>query len=228
MSMGYRREPFQIGEWYHCYNRGIDKRVVFDSESDSERFLQSLYLCNDEKRAGRSDFDYYPHPRIFTIQRFAPLVSIGAYSLMPNHFHLLMQEKVENGISKFMHKLGTSYTMYFNEKNGRVGNLFYKPFRSRRVSNDSHFSYLPQYLHLNPIEMFEHGWKKGVLRRSLRELQRELSAYRFSSYMDYSGHRRPENSILDPNAASLLMGLSTNPLTILSEANEYYSQLKLS
>jgi putative transposase len=223
--MGYRREPFEIGQWYHCFNRGIDKRAVFDSEIDGERFQQSLYLCNNENRFERSNFDYHPHARVFTIKRSSPLVSIGAYSLMPNHFHILIQEIIEGGISRFMHKLGTSYTMYFNEKNERVGNLFYKPFRSRRVSHEAYFMHLPQYIHLNAVEMFEPRWKEGRLRRSAEAIDSELRKYRFSSYIDYCDVIRPEHAILDPSASKAL-SVSKNPGRMVREAVAYYSNLK--
>ena len=226
--MGYRREPFEVGEWYHCYNRGIDKRSVFGSEFDSDRFLQSLYLCNNADAVGRSDFDHYKHARIFQIERLEPLVAIGAYSLMPNHFHLLLQEITDSGISRFMHKLGTSYTMYFNEKNTRVGNLFYKPFRSRRVSRELHFRHLPHYIHLNPIELFEPGWKKGVTKKQLRDIERELSEYRFSSYMDYRGGKRPEGAILAPAVRELFMEELADTMSVLSDAKGYYAALELS
>ena len=226
--MGYRREPFEVGEWYHCYNRGIDKRSVFESEFDSDRFLQSLYLCNNADAVGRSDFDHFKHARIFQIERSEPLVAIGAYSLMPNHFHLLLQEITDGGISRFMHKLGTSYTMYFNEKNTRIGNLFYKPFRSRRVSHESHFRHLPHYIHLNPIELFEPGWKKGVTKKQLRDIERELSEYRFSSYMDYRGGKRPEGAILAPAARKLFREELADTMSLLSDAKGYYAALELS
>ena len=216
-----------MGEWYHCYNRGIDKRSVFGSEFDSDRFLHSLYLCNNADAVGRSDFDHYKHARIFQIERLEPLVAIGAYSLMPNHFHLLLQEITDGGISRVMHKLSTSYTMYFNAKNIRVGNLFYKPFRSRRVSRELHFRHLPHYIHLNPIELFEPGWKKGVTKKQLRDIERELSEYRFSSYMDYRGGKRPEGAILAPAVRELFMEELADTMSVLADAKGYHASLEL-
>ena len=82
---------------------------------------------------------------------------ILAYCLMPNHFHLLLQDALPagGGISKFMQKVGTAYTMYFNASRERAGNLFVKPFRSKHVSDDRYFKRVAQYIHFNPIELME-------------------------------------------------------------------------
>ena len=82
-----------------------------------------------------------------------PIVEILAFVLMPNHFHLILQQKVDSGITKFMHKLGTGYTMYFNEKYSRVGHLFQGRFKAVLVEKDHHFLYLPHYIHLNPLDL---------------------------------------------------------------------------
>ena len=161
--MGYRRVPFQSDEWFHCYNRGIDRRTVFESENDSNRFLKLLYLANSRENVRLDDLS----DDIDTIvgrPRADSLVSIGAYCLMPNHYHLLLKEISGSGISRFMQKLGTAYTMYFNIRHGRTGNLFIKPFRSRHVGEDRYFQRVVNYIHLNPAELFESGWKKGSVR----------------------------------------------------------------
>src|SRR5579859_6476622 len=134
--MGYRRTPFVEGEWYHCYSRGIDKRTVFENPEGFNRFIELLYLANDSKLIDRAAMRSLSHEKILQLPRKANLVAIGAYCLMGNHFHLLLQEKVPNGISKFMHKVGTGYTKYFNLKNDRIGNLFVKPFRSKHIHDD--------------------------------------------------------------------------------------------
>lgn len=222
--MGYRREPIEVGEWYHCYNRGIDKRQVFESEQDCERFLQAMYVCNGDGSPGRNDFEHFSHARILSIERGSPIVAIGAYCLMPNHFHILMQEVVENGISRFMHRVGTSYTMYFNLKNQRTGNLFNKPFRSRHVKGEQHFRHVPQYIHLNAAEIFDANWKKGT-GQSAAVMEKRLKEYRFGSFTDYCGTRRPEGAILDVSSMRLLKENMPTPLSVVQEAAEYFHSL---
>src|SRR5665213_1316921 len=102
------RVPFGFGEWYHCYSRGVDKRVVFDTPADYRRFLELLYLSNGTQSHWRSAFQDDDVHMIFSSDRSEPIVAIGAYCLMPNHFHLLIQELTEGGITLFMRRLGTA------------------------------------------------------------------------------------------------------------------------
>src|SRR3954464_6221238 len=114
--MTRRRVAFGVGEWYHCYNRGIEKRITFDDERDYRRFLELLYLANDELPLRRDEIGLRKFEEILTLPRGKKLVSIGAFCLMPNHFHLVLKETSEGGITAFMRKLGTAYTLYFNSK----------------------------------------------------------------------------------------------------------------
>lgn len=142
---------------------------------------------------------------------------------MPNHFHILLQETIERGISKFMQKVGTSFAMYFNVKRKHVGNVFIKPFRSKHIKDDLYLRQVAQYIHLNPAELFEPGWKRGTV-RNMRLLEKRLSAYHYSSLPDYCGARRPEKAILNTKAIELLKDA---PLlaTVLEEAAAYYAEL---
>ena len=118
---------------------------------------------------------------------------------MPNHFHLLVRELKEGGISKFMQKLMTGYTMYFNKKNDRNGSLFQGKFKATHVSNDRYLRYLVSYIHLNPVKLIEPKWKEsGIADRATAE--RYLARYGPSSYRDYLNETRSENVILDTSA----------------------------
>ena len=222
--MAYRRVPLAPGEWYHCYSRGVDKRRVFSAVKDYERFLQALYLSNDTGATNRPNFQHLCHEAIFELPRNKQLVAVGAYCLMPNHFHLLLKEVEEGGISKFMHKLGTSYTMYFNIKNERVGNLFVKPFRSKHVGEDRYFKHVAQYIHLNPAEIYEPRWRAGIV-HSFSELETHLEAYRFSSFLDYCGSGRKERTILDTDAVNLIRDAILPLKSVLAETAAYYADL---
>ena len=219
--MAYRRVPFQVDEWFHCYNRGIDKRTVFESEDDSERFLQLLYLANSEEKLHLADISLTTD-EIMWHERGAPLVSVGAYCLMPNHFHLMLKEIRENGITQFMRKLGTAYTMYFNLRHERTGNLFLKPFRSRHVDSDRYFQHVVNYIHCNPAERIDAGWKEGRI-NSMNRLERELRAYRYSSFPDYVGNRRPISAILSDDVRETYRHVPARKM--LKEAHAYYRDL---
>lgn len=225
MGMSYRRVPFVVGEFYHCYTRGIDKRVTFNDIGDHERFLQALYVCNDVREFKRDALSNFFHDAILRLERDVPLVSIVAYCLMPNHYHLILYEISENGISRFMQKLGTLYTMYFNAKNERIGSLFVSPFRSKHIDSDEYLKQVIQYVHLNSAELYEPGWKDGIV-RDMPLLKKELATYRFSSFPEYAGVRRPEHSILDWGLVNDVYEKIPRLDAVVGEAAEYYRGLR--
>ena len=187
------------GEFYHIYNRGTDKRDVFNNDYDYERFLSLLYIANgsipvDLKLQGSTLY------KILEIDRGNNLVEICAYCLMPNHFHLIIREKNEGGISKFMQKLTTAYTMYFNKVCERDGSLFQGRFKAKHADSDNYLSYLIAYIHLNPVKLIDGSWKeKGV--QNMAQAEVFLNKYRYSSYLDYSRNSsRSESKILNMSA----------------------------
>src|SRR3989344_1337662 len=214
-----RRHPFVIDEWYHCFNRGVEKRSVLGDEHDAQRFLMLLYLAN-----GTEPVDLFAErkpelKKAFETERGTPLVTIGSYCLMPNHFHLLIKEVTDNGIATFMQKVGTAYAMYFNKKNDRVGNLFLKPFRSRHVATDRYFQRVLQYIHCNPAELFEPGWKSGKV-RNMRLLERKLTEYPYSSLSGFA-----ERGNVSPIISRDVFDVADHPSIsrMLEEARAYYA-----
>ena len=178
------RPPIAADEWYHCFNRGVDKRVVFNDEDDCERFMALLFVSNDEDSNTRL-FDLERRRINLTkmIQygpvRGAPLVDIGAYALMSNHVHFVVRPLTDSGLARFMQKVFTGYTMYFNSKYERSGPLFSGKYKSKHLDTDEYFKHAVQYVLFNPIELFEPNWKKGLGDRS--RIERELRAYRYAS-----------------------------------------------
>jgi len=189
-----RKFQFVPGEFYHIYNRGNNKMPIFLKDKDHERLIKLLFLCNSLKPVVIKDL---PQGRALgKIDRGKTIVDIGAYCLMPNHFHLLIHECMEGGISKFMLKLATAYSMYFNMKHKRTGTLFEGRFKARHANDDRYLKYLFAYIHLNPVKLIDSQWKEnGIIDRA--KAQRYLKTYRFSSYLDYLGKKRPENMILN-------------------------------
>ena len=118
---------------------------------------------------------------------------------MPNHFHILLKEKREDGISLFMQKLTTAYTMYFNKKNERTGSLFGGTFKAEHLDKDTYLKYIFAYMHLNPLKLINPKWKELGL-KNFNQANSFLVNYKWSSYLDYKGHIRPQNKILDREA----------------------------
>lgn len=193
-----RSMTFSIGEFYHVYNRGVEKRKIFLSDSDYKRFVALLHLCNstdpvhiDMRRTTLDEIlDTSPKNR---------LVDVGAYCLMPNHFHLLLHESREDGISQFMHKLTTAYTMYFNKKNNRNGRLFQGVFKAEHANKNEYLKYLFGYVHLNPIKLVDSKWKDNGIKNKT-SAKNFLEKYEYSSYPEYAGLNRKEKVILSPKS----------------------------
>lgn len=198
--MSVRSITFAPSEYYHVFNRGVEKRTIFKSSRDKQRFQKLLYLCNGDKIVHLSNLANLNNGKSFySIDRGRPLVAIGAYCLMGNHFHILLQENVLGGISRFMQKLSTAYSMYFNLKNERTGALFEGKFCGRHVNNDLYLKYIYSYIHLNPVQHIEPEWKEKGIKKS-RLVNDYLHNYKFSSFSDYLGGDREEAVILDKSS----------------------------
>ena len=191
-----RKISFSEGEYYHIYNRGVNKNDIFENDHDREHFIRLLFVSNSNKAVRFSEIKSLPYS---VINRENPLVSIGSYCLMPNHFHVLIKENAEGGISSFMAKLTTGYSMYFNKIHGRVGPLFQSRFKAQHADNDNYLKYLFAYIHLNPVKILEPEWKeKGITDQ--KRVKEYLKKYKYSSYEDYAGSEREERLILSKEA----------------------------
>jgi len=196
-----RKFSFAPGEYYHLYSRGTEKRTIFLDYGDYLRFLVLLHVANFHQAVHLSDYcqgESLPISLLWTKSFGEKLVDIGAYCLMPNHFHILVREKKNNGIPQFMKKLLTGYSMYFNKKQTRTGKLFEGAFKATHVDNDEYLRYLFAYIHLNPVKSLDpKNWENKIIRNQATA-QNYLDQYEYSSYPHYSGRARPSDSILNP------------------------------
>lgn len=198
-----RKDPFITGEYYHIYNRGIDKRDIFKLERDYERFMMLLYIANSKdvlKLDNLINNLHKDYGQIMILDRGEPLVSIGAWCLMTNHFHLLIRQEVDGGITKFMRKVGVGYSMFFNIKYQRHGSLFGGLFKSKCIkTDDNYMRQLFAYIHLNSLDIEFSEWEKGSVYDNTK-MKEFLKEYRYSSYQDHIGVERIESNILNRGA----------------------------
>jgi len=200
----YRKIPLVGGEYFHIYNRGNSKQNIFLDNEDRERFVKLLYLSNSEKRINFRDDIVDRKIDALDFDRGNTIVSIGAWVLMTNHFHLYVtsptrgvgEENLDKiSIPVFLNKLCTSYSKYFNKKYNRTGALFEGRFKSVHVSDEVQAKYLFSYIHLNPVKLIYSDWKENGIKD--REMALKfLGEYKWSSYLDYKGIKRSENKIL--------------------------------
>jgi putative transposase len=187
---------FSINEFYHIYNRGTEQREIFSDDSDRLRFTNLLFTSNSSKIIHLSDCQGSTLTEVFSKERGDQIIDIGAYCLMPNHFHLLAREKQKGGISLFMQKLSTAYTMFFNKKYERNGSLFQGRFKATHANTDTYLEYLFAYIHLNPVKLIQSDWKeKGMKHKNKAE--KFLREYQYSSYLDYLGENTARGLILN-------------------------------
>ena len=176
--MSARPAIFTAQGFYHVYNRGHNKQTIFHDAKDYRRYLKRLgeYLKKHD-------------------------VTLLAYCLMPNHLHLLLRQDSDELIDRFIHRLHTGYTMYFNKKYERVGAVFQGRFKAKLIDTDEYLLHVSRYIHINPIELFDthaQGPALGV----------ELEDYPWSSYEEYVDPR----SKLLCNPTIILNYFSNSPL----------------
>jgi len=143
--MPNRKEKFVEGEYYHVYNRGTDKRPIFADLRDLGRFVKSVNEFNDIDLIGSIFENSFAKAK----PKKKKLVDIICYALNPNHFHFLLTPLVENGVEKFMQRLGTGYTLYFNRRHKRKGGLFQGTFKSTHIDSNEYLLHLSAYINLN-------------------------------------------------------------------------------
>ena len=142
-----RKISFALGEYYHIYNRGVDKRNIFADFFDINRFFLSMNEFNTPVSIG----SIYEH-RFDKPDNSVPkpkLIEFTAYCLNPNHFHFIVTPQHDAGIQKFMHKLGLGYTNYFNERHKRSGSLFQGKYKAVHVNSNEYLLHLSAYVNLN-------------------------------------------------------------------------------
>jgi len=189
--MSMRKTSFAVGEYYHLYNRGNSKQKIFLDKKDYDHFLKLLYICNSENNFVLRDIG----ESLFDFDRNNIFVYIGAYCLMPNHFHILVKEKEEGGITKFMQKFSTAYVMYINTKYKRTGSLFEGKFKSQYLNTDKYLKYIFSYIHLNPLKLINKNWRTSIIKDNSK-LEKYLSTYKYSSYSEYIEENRIQSKIL--------------------------------
>ena len=195
-----RKIKFSEGEYYHIYNRGVDKRDIFMDKYDYDRFLLLLDICNSslpiEVREVMKEKDI---GGLTSGDKEETLADIGVWCLMPNHFHILLKEKSGIGITKFIQKLSTAFTMYFNNKYERNGSLFQGTFKAKHIEKDEYLKYLFSYIHLNPVKLIQSDWKeKGI--EDIENAKDFLNNYEYSSYRDYINPNSSESRIINEKA----------------------------
>lgn len=148
--MSIRKHDFVIGENYHVYNRGVDKRAIVLDPYDLERMLKTFTEFNTVDPIGSIYENRFIKNKKKLGSKASKLVDIIAYCINPNHFHLILTPVVEKGIEKLMQRVG-GYTKYFNNRYKRSGSLFQDKFKSKYISDNRYLLHLSAYINMNNL-----------------------------------------------------------------------------
>lgn len=174
-------KEFESDAVYHVYNRGVDRRVIFNDERDYAVFLSFLkYALLSDKDLNKSeeiDPGLISDAARFNLRRLGLYgeLELLSFCLMPNHFHLLLYQHTADAITQLMRSVATGYSMYFNKRYERSGTLFEGVYKASRIKSDAYWIHISRYIHLNPIDL-------GV----------DYKKFNYSSYRFYSGDARAE------------------------------------
>lgn len=166
--MPARLMPLVTGQIYHVFNRGSEKRRIFESKGDYKRFLQAAIYYQIENP--KPKFSNFSKQNINNLPDNQKIVEIVAYCIMPNHFHFLIKQLQDDGISKFMANLCNSHAKFYNTKYERVGPLWQGQFKAVLIENDEQLMHVSRYIHLNPL---------------VSHLVKDLEQYKWSSYGEF-------------------------------------------
>ena len=179
------------GEYYHIFNRGVNKQLIFHDNADRARFLFLILHFQSPtifEKISRSVKSFVQH-RVFDIDKEVKekiiksrFVELTSFCLMPNHFHLIVKEIEENGIARYMQRILNSYTKYYNTKYNKSGHLFQGPYKIVHIKNNKQLLHLSAYIHRNP--------------RELKEWLNKESSYQWSSYQDCVNKNRFEELLV--------------------------------
>ncbi|OGZ32392.1 MAG: hypothetical protein A3H02_00545 [Candidatus Niyogibacteria bacterium RIFCSPLOWO2_12_FULL_41_13] len=181
------------GEFFHILNRGIEDKKIFLKKENYLRFVNNMDDFNNKENA---TLPYFFRRKQFKLTKITSqtslsklgkkLVDIFCWTLIPNHYHIFVQEKIDGGASEFTRKIGIGYTMHFNEEEKRSGVLFKGRSKIIPVKEDAHFIHLPFYILANPLDLFQPGWReKGIT--NPKKAFKFLENYQWSAFQDLLG-----------------------------------------
>jgi len=191
--MARRKYPLVTDQFYHVFNKSIDNRPLFTNKREYSIFLEMIryYQIADERKVSFSRFRLWSQRlrSIFFQEAWGNkslFVEVTAFCVMPNHYHFLLKQIKDNGISKFLSDFQNSFTRFYNLKYERKGHLFAGPFKSVLIGNESQLVHVSRYIHLNPLTSY------------LVKEPNDLDHYLWSSYPEYVGLKKVEISNPEP------------------------------
>jgi len=188
--MSVNRPQLANNEIYHLVLRGVGDLDIFKNRNDYWRAIFSLYEFNTtdpvEIRIQRKKREQAKNGGQTSDERDL-MVDILAFCFMPNYIHLLVRQKIDNGITQFMKKFGTGYAYYFNKRHNRKGHLFQGRYKAINIQSDRQLKTVFVYIHTNPISLIDFNWKEEGTNNKQKAIEFLEKGYKWSSFLDYIG-----------------------------------------
>ncbi|MFH1968057.1 MAG: transposase [bacterium] len=182
----FRKEKFAPGEYYHIYNRTILNTPLFKDKSNCNKLIQAFLLANSTKASEaflflKNNKNASIEDALEIINNGKKLVDVVCYAIMPDHYHLLLREKLGGGITSFIHRCNISVAKYINTKTDRRGPLFESLFKSKHISTNNYLLHLSLYIHLNPLDfLMGKQWRKHKI-KNWNQIKNNFIDYPYSS-----------------------------------------------
>lgn len=214
-----RKFPLVTDSFYHVFNRGVARGITFTSDFEYRRAISTLsYYCHLEKPYSLSRLYRFDPERqneiLASIYLVDKSVDVLCYCLMPNHFHLLIRQKVDGGISKYLSDFQNSYTRFFNTVHKRDGPLFLSHFKAVEIETEEQLLHVSRYIHLNPYV--------GLVVQSLDNLR----GYPWSSLQEYTSGVK--NNFVNTEIVQSLFRSKDSYIKFVFDEAEYRRTLKRS
>ena len=211
---GKRKEMLATGEFYHLFNKSIGGIDIFKNIYDLGRaikllkfyiFPQTLRYSFFKRLNPQAKMDY-----LLKCNSSNPLVEIYSFAFMPNHFHILLRQQVDNGIKKFVSNFQNSFAKYHNLKYKRLGTLFLQPFKAKLITKDDEFLHISRYIHLNPVTAYLIKYE-------------DLKSYPWNSYSYYI--KKEKNKLINTSFITKLAGSNDRYQRFVSNQVNYQRKL---
>lgn len=212
-----RNLKFTTGEFYHIFNRGNNKREVFLDKYDLNRFFLSMQEFNTDKPIGSIYEQSFKKEDVGLVKN-KKIVDFICYCLNPNHFHFALKQLQDEGIIRFMHRLGTGYTKYFNQKYSNSGALFQGRYRSKHIYTNEYLLHLSAYINLNPeahqlgSSTSKSSWEEYINPKLENFCNKEIILSQFKNISEYKKFARESLKTIKTNKELIkeLLGSSTS------------------
>lgn len=207
--MGARKEIFVTGGYYHIYNRAVAGIPIFSDDKAAKQFLNcAQYYCLQKPPTKYSV--YRRNEERFSLQDSNKIITLCSYCIMPNHFHFLLRQDVDEGIRKFIMKLTNSFAHYYSTKNNFSGHIFQGNFRAVNIENDEQLLHVSRYIHLNP---------------TTSNLVKNPEEYNYSSFQIYLGIR--QSQLINTSVILELAGSLQRYKKFVIEQKGYQKKLRI-